>query len=182
MDSGPYTGEISASMIKSCGCKLVELAHAERFKYFNETNEVVNKKIFQSLKYNLTPLVCIGEQKKIISISMRKEILFGKIKIFFKKINLRENQKIIFAYEPIWAIGKSKSADVDYVAETADFIREVGLKILKIKKNQLKVIYGGSVNIHNAKKLLNINQLDGIFIGRSAIKAKDFIKICQMVD
>ena len=181
MNSGAFTGEISASMIKSCGCKIVELGHAERFKYFNETNLSINKKISQALKYNLIPLVCVGENKKVSSISLRKKTLLKKIKIFLNKIYLTKNQIIILAYEPIWAIGKSKSANVKYITETIDFIREYSLKILKINKNQLQIIYGGSVNKTNASKLLEINNLDGIFIGRSAINAKDFINICKMI-
>ena len=83
------------------------------------------------------------------------------------------------AYEPVWAIGKSKSANVKYISETIDLIRKYSLKKLKIKKNQLHIIYGGSVNNNNARKILEINNLDGVFIGRSAINANNFINICK---
>jgi triosephosphate isomerase len=179
MDTGPFTGEISASMVKSCGCKIVELGHAERFKYFNENNININKKIILALKYNLIPLVCIGENKMIPSINLRKTHLINKIRIFLRNISIKKNQNIILAYEPIWAIGKSKSANVKYISETIDLIRKYSLKKLKINKNQLHIIYGGSVNNNNARKILEINNLNGVFIGRSAIKANNFINICK---
>ena len=179
MDAGPFTGEISASMVKSCGCKIVELGHAERFKNFNENNSNINKKIILALKYNLIPLVCIGENKMIPSINLRKTNLIKKIRIFLRNISIKKNQNIILAYEPVWSIGKSKSANVKYISETIDLIRKYSLKKLKINKNQLHIIYGGSVNNNNARKILEINNLDGVFIGRSAIKANNFINICK---
>ena len=173
LDKGAYTGEISAPMLKGCGCDIVELAHAERYEYFNENDTIVNKKIKQALKYKLIPLVCIGEKKREQSFYKRKNLLQKKINTFFSKIDkIQKNQKIILAYEPIWAIGKSKSAGIDYTENTINFIKNYTLKKLKIQNNQLSVIYGGSVNKQNAN----------YFIGRSAINAKDFIEICKMVN
>ena len=180
LDDGSFTGEISALMIKSCGCRLVELGHAERFQYFNETEILVNKKIHQALKYNLIPLVCIGEKRYVSNFSNRKKMLRTKLNTYFNKISINKNKKIILAYEPIWAIGKNKSAEINYSSETINFIRNYSLKKLNIKNNQLSVIYGGSVNKTNAKKFIESNHIDGIFIGRSAINAKDFIEICKM--
>ena len=118
-------------MVKSCGCKIVEIGHAERYKYFNETDILVNK-------------------------------------------------KIILAYEPVWAIGKNNAASAIYVSETIKIIREYFVKKLNFSQNQIIIIYGGSVNKLNAKKLLKISDLDGIFIGRSAINANNFIDICKL--
>ena len=168
-------------MIKSCGCKIVELGHAERFEYFNESDILINKKIIQALKYNITPLVCVGEKKFNSNYNLRKQALRKKLNIFFKNITLKKNKEIILAYEPIWAIGKSKAANLKYISETIDFIRVFSQKKLKINKNQLKVIYGGSVNKKNAINIINIKNNDGIFIGRSAISARDFLDICKMI-
>ena len=181
-DKGAFTGEISAQMVKSCGCKIVELGHAERYKYFNETDILVNKKIIQAIKYNLIPLVCFGEEKKLSNISIRKKELIKKIKIMFKNITLDRNKKIILAYEPVWAIGKAESANFSYVSETVKIIRHYFIEKLKFSEKQIFIVYGGSVNMSNAKKFLNINQLDGIFIGRSAINANNFINICRLVE
>ena len=181
-DSGAFTGEISAPMIRSCGCKIVELGHAERYKYFNETDTLVNKKIIQAIKYNLIPLVCFGEEKKITNIFIRKKELIKKIKTMFKNISLDKNKKIILAYEPVWAIGKEKSANFIYVSETVKIIRQYFIEKLKFSQKQIFIVYGGSVNLINAKDFLNIDQLDGIFIGRSAINANNFINICKLVE
>ena len=169
-------------MIKSCGCKIVEIGHAERYKYFNETDILVNKKIIQAIKYNLIPLVCFGEEKKISNISFRKKVLIKKIRIIFKNISLDKNKKIILAYEPVWAIGKEKSANFSYVFETVKILRSYFIEKLKFTQKQIVIIYGGSVNLNNANKFLKINQLDGIFIGRSAINANNFLNICKLVE
>ena len=179
-DSGPFTGEVSASMVKSCGCKIVEIGHAERYKYFNETDILVNKKIIQAINNNLIPLVCFGEEKKISNLLLRKKELIKKIKIMFKSVNLKKNKKIILAYEPVWAIGKKNAASAMYVSETVNIIREHFIKKLNFFQNQIIIIYGGSVNKINAEKLLKIKDLDGIFIGRSAINANNFINICKL--
>ena len=181
-DNGQFTGEISASMVKSCGCKIVEIGHAERYKYFNETDILVNKKIIQAIKYNLIPLVCIGEEKSISNISSRKKVLIKKIKIMFKNITIDRNKKIILAYEPVWAIGKDHSANISYVSEIVKIIREYFIEKLNFTQNQIIIIYGGSVNESNAKNLLKINHLDGIFIGRSAINATNFLNICKLAE
>lgn len=167
-------------MVKSCGCKIVEIGHAERYKYFNETDILVNKKIIQAIKNNLIPLVCFGEEQKIPNIGIRKKELIKKINTMFKNINLKQNKKIILAYEPVWAIGKNNAASAIYVSETIKIIREYFVKKLNFSQNQIIIIYGGSVNKLNAKKLLKISDLDGIFIGRSAINANNFIDICKL--
>ena len=181
-DSGPFTGEVSASMVKSCGCKIVEIGHAERYKYFNETDILVNKKIIQAINNNLIPLICFGEEKKISNLLLRKKELIKKIKIMFKSVNLKKNKKIILAYEPVWAIGKKNAASAVYVSETVNIIREHFIKKLNFFQNQIIIIYGGSVNKINAEKLLKIKDLDGIFIGRSAINANNFINICKLAE
>ena len=98
----------------------------------------------------------------------------------FKSGNLKKNKKIILAYEPVWAIGKKNAANAVYVSETVNIIREHFIKKLNFFQNQIIIIYGGSVNKINAEKLLKIKDLDGIFIGRSAINANNFINICKL--
>ena len=174
-EKGAFTGEVAASMLKSCGCQIVEIGHAERIKYFNESFTHMNKKINLALKYNLTPIVCIGEVKYEKNISKRKKILNKQIEIILKKIRNKKKQ-IILAYEPIWAIGeKNKAADVNYCNESISYIRKSALK----KLNKVSVLYGGSVNEKNYTKFTESKFIDGIFIGRAALDAKNFIKICK---
>ena len=174
-EKGAFTGEVSASMLKSCGCQIVEIGHAERIKYFNENLIHMNKKINLALKYNLIPLVCIGEAKYEKNILKRKKFLNKQIEILLKKIRNRKKQ-IILAYEPIWAIGGgNKAANIDYCNESIHYIRESALKRL----NKVSVLYGGSVNEKNYTKFTESKFIDGIFIGRAALDAKNFIKICK---
>ena len=102
-EKGAYTGEISASMLKSCGCKIIELGHSERIKFFNENPYFINKKINLALKYNFIPLICIGEKKFEKNLIKRKKILKKQLDDIFKKIT-HNKKRIIIAYEPIWAI------------------------------------------------------------------------------
>ena len=177
-ERGAFTGEISASMLKSCGCKIVEIGHAERIKYFNENFIHISKKINLALKYNLTPIVCIGEIKYEKNISKRKKILKRQIEILFKKIRYTKKQ-IILAYEPIWAIGKNKkAANVNYCNESIDYIKKNLIK----KLSKVSVLYGGSVDEKNYSKFIESKFIDGIFIGRAALNAKNFIKICKGIN
>ena len=174
-EKGAFTGEVSASMLKSCGCQIVEIGHAERIKYFNENFTHMNKKINLALKHNLTPIVCIGEAKYEKNILKIKKILNKQIEILLKKIRNKKKQ-IILAYEPIWAIGeKNKAANIEYCNESISYIRKSALK----KLNKVSVLYGGSVNEKNYSKFTESKFIDGIFIGRAALNANNFIKICK---
>jgi Triosephosphate isomerase len=174
-EAGAYTGEISASMIKSCGCKIVELGHSERLKFFNENSNLINKKINLAIKHNLIPLICVGEKKLEKNLSRRKQVLKNQLDILFKKV-INKKKLILIAYEPIWAIGKNnKAASIDYCNETMQYIR----KIVSKKINKTKILYGGSVDEKNYKEFLKSDYIDGIFIGRAALNANNFIKICK---
>ena len=174
-EAGAYTGEISASMIKSCGCKIVELGHSERLKFFNENSNLINKKINLAIKHNLIPLICVGEKKLEKNLSRRKQVLKSQLDKLFKKI-VNKKKLILIAYEPIWAIGKNnKAASIDYCNETMQYIR----KIVSKKINKTKILYGGSVDEKNYKEFLKSDYIDGIFIGRAALNANNFIKICR---
>ncbi len=174
-EAGAYTGEISASMIKSCGCKIVELGHSERLKFFNENSNLINKKINLAIKHNLIPLICVGEKKLEKNLSRRKQVLKNQLDILFKKV-INKKKLILIAYEPIWAIGKNnKAASIDYCNETMQYIR----KIVSKKINKTKILYGGSVDEKNYKEFLKSDYIDGIFIGRAALNANNFIKICR---
>ena len=179
-ESGAYTGEISVKMIKSCGSQIVELGHSERIKFFNENLKLINKKINLALKYNLIPLVCIGEKKIEKDLIKRKKILKYQLNIIFQKIKCKKNQQILLAYEPIWAIGKNnKAASIKYCNESIQFIKEYSLKKIKTRSKKISVLYGGSVDEKNCSDFIKSEFIDGIFIGRAALKVNNFIKICK---
>jgi len=179
-ESGAYTGEISVKMIKSCGSQIVELGHSERIKFFNENLKLINKKINLALKYNLIPLVCIGEKKIEKDLIKRKKILKYQLNIIFQKIKCKKNQQILLAYEPIWAIGKNnKAASIKYCNESIQFIKEYSLKKIKTRSKKISVLYGGNVDEKNCSNFIKSKFIDGIFIGRAALKVNNFIKICK---
>jgi len=174
-ENGAYTGEISASMIKSCGCKIVELGHSERMQFFNENLKLINKKINLALKYNLIPLICVGEKKYEKNIVKRKKILKLQLDTLFKKIKFKKKQ-IILAYEPIWAIGKNnRAANIYYCNESMHYIK----KNISKKVEKVSILYGGSVNEKNYSEFIKSKFIDGIFIGRAALKVNNFLKICK---
>ena len=180
-ESGAFTGEVSAAMIKSCGCSLVELGHAERFKYFNEQSSLINRKIILALKYKLIPLICIGEKKIEKNFTIRKKLIKKQLDIFLNKILLKKKDKLILAYEPNWAIGKNKAANVGYCQDSIQFIKEYSQKKFDQTYQRVDVLYGGSINEKNVEEFTNNKFIDGVFMGRSCLKASNFIKICKRI-
>jgi triosephosphate isomerase (TIM) len=183
VDYGAYTGEVPASTLADLGCTYIELGHAERRANFNETDHSVNKKVKLCLDIGLTPLVCIGETKS------EKEDGVGRVRIktqilwTLEGVGMAEVSKVIFAYEPVWAIGQSEGADADYVNDMHRFIRDViaseyGNDIAQA----IRIIYGGSVKLDGAHEYISKENIDGLFIGRFALEAKNFIAIVDLVE
>ena len=169
-------------MVKSCGCKIVEIGHAERYKYFNETDILVNKKIIQAIKNNLIPLVCFGEEQKIPNIVIRKKELIKKINTMFKNINLKQNKKIILAYEPVWAIGTGETASPEQAQEMHTYIRSmIAEKYNQSLADSVSILYGGSVKPSNASAIFSQPDVDGGLIGGASLKVDDFYTIVQSV-
>ena len=180
-ESGAFTGEISAAMIQSCGCTLVELGQAERFKYFNEQLSLVNKKIKLALQYKLVPLICIGEKKIEKNFTIRKKLIKKQLDILLKNILFKKKDQLILAYEPHWAIGKNKAANIGYCQDSIQFIKEYSQKKLGQISQRVDVLYGGSINEKNVEEFTNNKFIDGVFMGRSCLKVFDFIKICKRI-
>ena len=162
---GAFTGEVSSKMLRSLGVKYVIIGHSERRKYFNESDEMINKKIKAVLKTKLIPILCIGEKKgenakKIVSEQLKKDL---------KGIVKKDLKKIIIAYEPVWAIGTGNFCS----AEKANKIRQ----FIKQKLNN-KILYGGSVNSSISNNYIKIG-FDGLLVGGASLNAKEFIKIVK---
>ena len=174
INTGPYTGSISSTMIKKLGAKYVIIGHSEN-RFDGETNNKINKKIHSAISSNLNVIFCIGEnlfqkRNKITNNVLKKQIYSGLKKI--KKID-----KIIFAYEPVWSIGTGK------VLTNKELIKQIIIikKIIKNKfKNQkIKIIYGGSVNNQNINNLKQIKEINGFLIGGASQNSKKFIDIIK---
>ena len=172
---GPFTGSVSASMLKNAGAKYVILGHSEN-RAEGDTNQLIKKKIESALNQKLNIIFCIGEtfKEKIKgkTFSVLKNQIKGSIN---KKYNIN---KIIIAYEPIWSIGTGKIPRVQELINTFKFIKNEFKKILRIKKYP-KVLYGGSVNNKNIKLFSPLSEIDGFLVGGASQSSKKFIDIVK---
>lgn len=177
-EKGAYTGEVSAPMLKSIGVEYVIIGHSERRQYFAETDETVNKKIKSALKYNLKPIVCVGETLEQREEGITENIIANQIKKAFEGISKENLNNIIIAYEPIWAIGTGKTATKEQANETIKQIRnELAKNYGKNEAENVIIQYGGSVKPENAKELFEMSDIDGGLIGGASLKAKEFSQI-----
>lgn len=175
-DSGAFTGEISADMLKEIGVEYVIIGHSERRQYFGETDETVNKRLKQALAKGLKPIVCVGETLTEREKNKTKRVLKKQVLEGLKDVT--DFTDIVIAYEPVWAIGTGKTATADDANKTIGYIRSLIKKNfgLEIGKN-LRIQYGGSMKPSNAKELMAKNNIDGGLIGGAALKAQDFANI-----
>ena len=175
-ESGAFTGEISADMLKELGVEYVIIGHSERRQYFGETDETVNKRTLRALETGLTPIVCVGESLEERESGKTEELLDKQIKIGFAGIE--DITKVVVAYEPIWAIGTGKTATSEQANETIGYIRKVlGELFGKEAAANVRIQYGGSMKPSNAKELMAMEEIDGGLIGGASLKAVDFSEI-----
>lgn len=176
-ESGAYTGEISPEMITDAGAQYVIIGHSERRGYFGETDEMVNKKVLKALEHDIVPVLCCGE-----SLSQRKQNVYiewirMQIKAAFSNVKKEDADKVVIAYEPIWAIGTGETATSDQAEEVCKEIRNcIGELYDDSVKENIRILYGGSVNPKNAKDLFSKPDIDGGLVGGASLKA-DFSKI-----
>ncbi len=179
-DSGAFTGETSADMIKSAGCEYVILGHSERRTIFNESDELINKKIKQALKNDLLVIFCVGETLDERERGVTYEIVKNQIEQGLRDITAEEIQKIIIAYEPVWAIGTGRNATPEQAQEVHAFIRNLLRTAYGIQlADELIIQYGGSVKPDNAKDLLSQPDIDGALVGGACLKVDSFIGIIE---
>ena len=177
-ESGAYTGEISPLMLKELGVTYVIIGHSERRQYFNETDEMVNKKIKAALKHELKPIVCVGETLEEREANIEKDIVRKQVLKAFDDIEGKEIKDIVIAYEPIWAIGTGKTASSEDANDMIGFIREIiGEKYGEEEKNIIRIQYGGSVKPSSIKELMEKSEIDGALVGGASLKAEDFHKL-----
>ena len=175
-DSGAFTGEISAAMLKEIGVEYVIIGHSERRQYFGETDATVNMRLQQALKNDLKPIVCVGETLEEREKNKTKKVLKKQILEGLKDVSDFTN--IVIAYEPVWAIGTGKTATAEDANKTIGFIRSLVKKTwgAEVAKS-LRIQYGGSMKPSNAKELMAMRHIDGGLIGGAALKAEDFASI-----
>jgi triosephosphate isomerase len=175
-NNGAWTGEISPLMLGDCGLDLVELGHSERREHFGETDRTVGLKTAAAVKHGLIPLICVGETLTEREAGRADAVLTAQVEgaLQFLEGEAR-GAKILFAYEPVWAIGdKGIPASSDYADRQQALIKKVAGGLLP---SVPPVLYGGSVNPGNAAELVGQPNIDGLFIGRSAWRAEGYIDI-----
>lgn len=181
-DKGAYTGEISPIMLKEVGAKIIELGHSERRHVFGEDDISINKKVIASLKHDFKALLCIGETEDQKNDGLTEKILNIQINVGFEGVEEKDIDKLWVAYEPVWAIGENGTPpSIDYVEKTHEKIRNILVKRFGDKGNDIPILYGGSVNNENFEPLIKIKEVNGLFIGRSAWVADNFLKIINSV-
>ena len=172
---GSFTGEVSSEMLNQSGCKWVILGHSERRIYFNETDDFITHKVESAINSNIDIILCIGESKEQRKNNQTDNILRSQL-TFLDNYNDSIYNRMVIAYEPVWAIGTGLTASAKIVSETLLMIR----KILDEKKhdgNNFSLLYGGSVDDNNAKELSKISDLDGFLVGTASLDVDKFYKI-----
>lgn len=179
---GQYTGEISPVMLKEVGAEIIELGHSERRHKMGELDIDINKKLLASLENNFRPLLCIGETKEQKESNQTIKTLRIQLKIGLDGVREEDISKIIVAYEPVWAIGvEGIPASPEYAEEIHKEIRALLVDLLSEKALEIPLLYGGSVNNENFRDLIAKEEVNGLFIGRSAWDANNFINIINTV-
>ncbi|MER8654926.1 triose-phosphate isomerase [Mesorhizobium sp. M0847] len=177
-DAGAWTGEISPVMLRDCGLDLIELGHSERREHFGETDKIVGLKTAAAVKHGFVPLICVGETLAEREGGRADEILTAQVLGALQGLANNElSAEILFAYEPVWAIGENGiPASADYADKQHALIKQVAASRLPTAP---LVLYGGSVNPGNAAELIGQPHIDGLFIGRSAWQAEGYIDILK---
>ena len=173
-DKGAFTGEVAANMIVDAGCSYVIIGHSERRQYFGETNETVNKKIKAALKAGLIPVVCVGETLKEREDNVTFKVIEAQVREGIKDLSKEEAEKVVIAYEPVWAIGTGKTATPDQAQEVHAFIRKVYGEMYGSAADNTRILYGGSVKPSNVSELMKKEDIDGGLVGGASLKAEDF--------
>lgn len=163
---GPYTGEVSGEVLKDSGCKYVLIGHSERRKLFNDTNEIIYKKFIAGRNSGLIPIICFGEELDDYKSGSTISILESQLKDYFNYKNL------ILAYEPVWSIGTG-------LIPKNNEINAVGAYIREKFANNVKLLYGGSVNLSNINELIKVKNIDGFLVGKASLDPLTFAEILE---
>lgn len=178
-NSGAFTGEVSAPMLKELGVEYVIVGHSERRQYFNETDKSVNKKIHKALEFDLRPILCVGETLEEREDDITMEKIRVQVKRAFKGIDKYAAENVVIAYEPVWAIGTGKYATSEQAQEVCSNIRKVLSEMYDEETaEKIRIQYGGSVSAKNARELFSMQDIDGGLVGGASLQV-DFENIVK---
>lgn len=179
-ESGAYTGEISALMLSRLAVRYVIVGHSERRQHFGESDQDVNKRVRAILKHDMTPIVCVGETLDQREAGEEREVVRSQLGAGLSRLTADQLEKLVIAYEPVWAIGTGRNASPDDAGNMAEFIRE---SLIEIGNSEIadvvRILYGGSVNAGNVKDLMAKKHVNGALVGGASLDPDQFAAIVR---
>ena len=176
-DKGAYTGEVTCDMLLELGVSYVIIGHSERRQYFAETDETVNKKVLKVLAKGLKPIICVGEDIREKELGVTNEVVRSQTKKALADVLATDIERIVIAYEPIWAIGTGLTATSQDANNTIREIRATVEEMFPGRGGEIRIQYGGSMNPENASQLMGMSDIDGGLIGGASLRAGDFSRV-----
>ena len=180
-ESGAFTGEIAASMLKECGCSYAIVGHSERRALYGESDELIAARFAMALQAGITPILCLGETLDEREGGVTEAVVARQLDSAINVSGMEGIAQSVIAYEPVWAIGTGKVATPEQAQAVHAFIRDRLAQLDSEVAQQVQILYGGSMNPANAAELLSQSDIDGGLIGGAALKANDFLAIAQAV-
>jgi len=178
-DKGAFTGEIAPGMLTDIGCTYVLLGHSERRKYFHELDEDINLKVKKALAVGLKPILCVGETEDERVKGVTQSVIDKQIKKALSGVE--KIDKVVIAYEPVWAIGTGKVATSAQAEEVHSFIRGILKELYGDASQDIRILYGGSVTKDNISELIGMGNIDGALVGGASLKPDAFLGIIQQI-
>lgn len=177
-DEGAFTGEISAAMLKEIGVDYCIIGHSERRQYFAEKNETINRKLIKAFSVGITPIMCVGESLAERDADRAFEIVKVQLIEGLKNISKEQAERLVIAYEPVWAIGTGRTASPEQANQMCGFIRDIIEELYDDDvADKTLILYGGSVKPENATEIMNMEEIDGALVGGASLVPEDFIQI-----
>jgi triosephosphate isomerase len=178
-EKGAFTGEISPDMIKDAGCDYAIVAHSERRQLFGETDKSAHRKVVAALTHGLVPILCVGETGAERDRGVTYVVVDRQLKVALKDVAETQLERLVIAYEPVWAIGTGRTATPEQAEEVHQSIRGQLAKLFSTAAaNQVRILYGGSVKPDNVDDLMAEADIDGALVGGASLKAESFARIC----
>lgn len=179
-EEGAYTGEISPVMLKEIGARYVIIGHSERRAYFNETDETVNQRVRAALKHQLIPIVCVGENMEQREAGQTESVVSGQVEAALAQLDEEQIERLVIAYEPIWAIGTGQTSSADDANRVILAIRQsVANQFNERAATRVRIQYGGSVNPENIKELMSKKEIDGALVGGASLRPDSFAALVK---
>lgn len=181
-DKGAFTGEISVLMLKNLKCQYILIGHSERRHFFSENNSLINKKIKGVLGKKLIPVLCLGESKADKEKGKIQAVLKKQLEAALKGIKKENIEKIILAYEPVWAIGTGKACSPDQAKIARIFLKKIlSQKFSRSLAEKIIILYGGSVDSSNVQDFIKEAGFQGVLVGSASLNYQEFIKLVRLI-